>query len=77
MFMIAGGAGVANFLLALHGEGVGSAWISSTIFCSQIVRETLGLKEEWQPLGAIAVGYSAHSPHPRSALSLEDYFSTR
>lgn len=77
MFMIAGGAGVANFLLALHGEGVGSAWISSTIFCSQIVRETLGLKDEWQPLGAIAVGYSAHSPHPRSALSLEDYFSTR
>lgn len=77
MFMIAGGAGVANFLLALHGEGVGSAWISSTIFCSQIVRETLGLKEEWQPLGAIAVGYSAHSPHPRSALSLEEFFSTR
>lgn len=77
MFMISGGAGVENFLLALHGEGVGSAWISSTIFCSPIVHETLGISEKWQPLGAIAVGYSSVTPAEREALSPDEFFTTR
>ena len=77
MFMIAGGAGVQNFLLALHGEGVGSAWISSTIFCSPIVREVLGISEKWQPLGAIAIGYSSSTPAERTVLSHEEFFTTR
>lgn len=66
MFIAAGGAGIENTLIALASEGVGSAWISSSIFCPEVARETLGLSPHWQPLGLIAVGYPITSASPRT-----------
>lgn len=65
MFTVAVGAAVQALLVALAVRGVGSCWIGSTIFAADLVREELSLPAEWEPLGAVAIGYAAEPAGPR------------
>ena len=59
MFTVAVGAAVQALLVALAVRGVGSCWVGSTIFAAELVRSELDLPDDWEPLGAIAIGYPA------------------
>ncbi len=73
LFLMSGGAAVQNFLVALAARGLGSAWVSSTVFCPDTVRSVLDLSEHWQPFGAIAVGFAAQPPDSRERLDISEH----
>jgi len=77
MFLLAMGAGIENFLVALAVEGLGSAWVSSTLFCPDVVRTVLELDDDWFPMGAVAVGVAAAPPAPRPARDVSAYVEIR
>jgi coenzyme F420-0:L-glutamate ligase / coenzyme F420-1:gamma-L-glutamate ligase len=69
MFLLATGAGVQNFMLALHAQGFASAWVSSSLFCKDESREGAGLDPGWLPMGVVACGPPPEgSPPPRPPL---------
>ena len=65
MFTVAAGSAVQGLLVALAAREVGSCWIGSTIFAADTVRHELDLPGDWEPLGAIAIGYPPEPLTPR------------
>ena len=72
MFTVAVGAAVQALLVALAVRGVGSCWIGSTIFAADLVRAELELPPDWEPLGAIAIGYAAQPTESRDPVNPGD-----
>ncbi|MGH2662237.1 MAG: coenzyme F420-0:L-glutamate ligase [Actinomycetota bacterium] len=78
MFLLATGAAVQNFMLALHAQGFGSAWVSSSLFCKEEAAEAVGMGAEWLAMGAVAAGpLPSNEPSPRPPLDPGDHLSFR
>jgi len=79
MFLLAGGAAIQTLLLALHDQGFGSCWISSTLFCQEETRAVLGLDDGWHALGTVACGPmpKGGASRPRPAIELSDFLRWR
>jgi coenzyme F420-0:L-glutamate ligase/coenzyme F420-1:gamma-L-glutamate ligase len=77
MFLVAMGAGVQNLLVALAVEGLGSCWVSSTLFCGPVAAAALDLPAGWEPMGAVGVGHPAAQPSPRPDRDPEAFLITR
>lgn len=77
MFTVAGGAAVQALLVALAVRGVGSCWVGSTIFAADEVRDSLALPGDWEPLGAIAIGYPEEPLTPREPSEVDGLLVAR
>jgi coenzyme F420-0:L-glutamate ligase/coenzyme F420-1:gamma-L-glutamate ligase len=77
MFLVAMGAGVENFLIALAAEGLGSGWVSSTMFRRDVVRRVLDLPADWEPMGAVAIGHAAAPASERPSRDVADFMVER
>jgi coenzyme F420-0:L-glutamate ligase / coenzyme F420-1:gamma-L-glutamate ligase len=74
MFVVAMGAAVENLLVSLAVDGLGSCWVSSTLFCREVATAALGLPDDFEPMGAIGVGYPA-APAPGRPARDPDQFT--
>lgn len=77
MFLVSMGAGVQNLLVALAVEGLGSCWVSSSLFCPDVARKALSLPAGWEPMGVVGVGHAAAPPQPRPDRDVDGFILTR
>lgn len=77
MFLVAAGAAVQNLLVALAVAGLGSCWVSSTMFCRPVAAAALGLPDGWEPMGAVGVGHPAGPARDRPPRDPDDFLLLR
>jgi len=75
MFLLSMGAAVQSMLIDLAAHDLGAAWVSSTLFCADDVREALEWPASFEPMGAIALGHPATPSQPREPRNVAAFFS--
>ncbi len=54
-------AALENFLLAAHAKGLGTCWLTVTVICEEDIKKHLGISEDKELLGGVALGYPAEN----------------
>lgn len=62
---------VQNVLLAATSIGLEACWMCAPLFCSDVVKDTLGLPEDWEPQALITVGMPANEGKVAERKSIE------
>jgi F420 biosynthesis protein FbiB-like protein len=65
------GAALQNVMLAAHANGLASCWMCAPVFCSDVVRDALGLPSALIPHAIVTIGYPARPPRARERPSLD------
>lgn len=61
---------IQNFMLQAWDEGVGTFW--SSVGASALGRRTLGVSDEFEVVGVLAIGYPEEIMAPKERASIED-----
>jgi coenzyme F420-0:L-glutamate ligase/coenzyme F420-1:gamma-L-glutamate ligase len=60
-----------NLLLSASALGLGACWMCAPLFCPEVVRQVLGIPEDWQPQALLTVGFPAQQPPQKTRYPLE------
>ncbi len=62
-----------NLLLMAHAAGLGACWLCAPLFCPDVVRATLELPSDYEPVGLITLGYplEPNDSQPKDRYTLE------
>lgn len=71
------GAALQNIMLAAHANGLSSCWMCAPVFCSDVVRDALGLDDGLFPHAIVTIGYAAQPPRQRARPTVDDIVSLR
>jgi len=71
------GAALQNVMLAAHANGLASCWMCAPVFCSDVVREALGLADYLIPHAIVTIGYPARPPRERARPDLNQIVALR
>jgi F420 biosynthesis protein FbiB-like protein len=66
------GAAIQNLLLTVYAAGYDAGWMCGPLFCSDVVRDTLGLSKSLIPHAMIPIGVAAADPVRRPRLPIAD-----
>ena len=69
-------AALENFLLAAHARGLGACWLTVTVICAEDIKKHLGIADDRELLGGVALGYPAEetaiNTFPRLRASVDE-----
>ena len=58
-YLLSTAAALENFLLAAHAQGLGTCWLTIAVVCGEDLKKHLGLADDRELLGGVAIGYPA------------------
>lgn len=71
------GAALQNVMLAAHAHGLASCWMCAPVFCSDVVRDALGLNDGLIPHAIVTIGYPLQPPRDRPRPDLDQIVALR
>jgi coenzyme F420-0:L-glutamate ligase / coenzyme F420-1:gamma-L-glutamate ligase len=70
------GAAVQNFLLHIYASGYDAGWMCAPLFCPEVVRDVLGLPDDFIPHAMLPVGRAAADPVRRPRRPVDELIAS-